>query len=187
MKTRKLFLVLLLVLVVSLCGTVFAYMYQRTRQENYQFRPATVTCSVQETIEDGSKTSIEIRNDGSIDAYLRLRLVSYWVNSSGEIIAKTAALPTFSLNTDDWIAGANDTYYYKSPVSSDSPNNLTSNLLSEPVSEGIPLAVDDEGNKQVIEVFAEAIQSEPQTAVTSSWGVNVDSATGNLSIPTVGP
>lgn len=171
MKTRKLFLLVLLVLVVSLCGTVFAYMYQHTRQENYQFQPATVTCVVQETIEDGSKTCIQIQNTGSIDAYLRLRLVSYWVNSSGEIIAKPAPLPAFAYDSSNWFQGSNDTYYYKNPVS---PNNLTSNLLDTDTSASIPLAVDEEGNRQVIEVFAEAIQSAPQTAVTSSWGVTIE-------------
>ena len=168
MKTRTLLLLLLLVLVVSLCGTVLAYMYQHTGQEEYQFRPATVACSVQETVSGGSKTSIQIRNDGTIDAFLRLRLVSYWVNSSGEIIARPASLPSFSYDTSKWVAGSNDTYYYKNPVS---PNNLTSNLLSEIGS--IALAVDGDGNKQVIEVFAEAIQSAPETAVTSSWGVTI--------------
>ena len=171
MKTRKLFLLVLLVLVVSLCGTVFAYMYQHTRQENYQFQPATVTCVVQETVEDGSKTCIQIQNTGSIDAYLRLRLVYYWVNSSGEIIAKPAPLPAFAYDSSNWFQGSNDTYYYKTPVS---PNNLTSNLLDTDTSASIPLAVDEEGNKQVIEVFAEAIQSAPQTAVTSSWGVTIE-------------
>ena len=171
MKTRKLFLLVLLVLVVSLCGTVLAYMYQHTGQEEYQFRPATVACSVQETVSGGSKTSIQIRNDGTIDAFLRLRLVSYWVNSSGEIIARPASLPSFSYDTSKWVAGSNDTYYYKNPVS---PNNLTSNLLDTDTSASIPLAVDEEGNKQVIEVFAEAIQSAPQTAVTSSWGVTIE-------------
>lgn len=171
MKTRKLFLLVLLVLVVSLCGTVFAYMYQHTRQEHYQFQPAAVTCVVQETVEDGSKTCIQIRNTGSIDAYLRLRLVSYWVNSSGEIIAKPAPLPAFAYDSSNWFQGSNDTYYYKNPVS---PNNLTSNLLDTDTSASIPLAVDEEGNKQVIEVFAEAIQSAPQTAVTSSWGVTIE-------------
>lgn len=172
MKTRKLFLLVLLVLVVSLCGTVFAYMYQHTRQENYQLQPATVTCVVQETIEDGSKTCIQIQNTGSIDAYLRLRLVSYWVNSSGEIIAKPAPLPAFAYDSSNWFQGSNDTYYYKNPVS---PNNLTSNLLDTDTSASIPLAVDEEGNKLVIKVFAEAIQSAPQLAVTNSWGVTIDS------------
>ena len=168
MKTRTLLLLLLLVLVVSLCGTVLAYMYQHTGQEEYQFRPATVKCFVQETVSGGSKTSIQIRNDGTIDAFLRLRLVSYWVNPSGEVIAKPAPLPAFAYDSYNWVQGSNDTYYYKNPVS---PNNLTSNLLSEDAS--IALAVDGDGNKQVIEVFAEAIQSAPETAVTSSWGVTI--------------
>ena len=180
MKTRTLLLLLLLVLVVSLCGTVFAYMYQHTGQEEYQFRPATVECFVQETVSGGSKTSIQIRNDGTIDAYLRLRLVSYWVNPSGEVIAKPAPLSAISPLPSGWIAGSNDTYYFTSPVSPTAPSNLTSNLLSEIGS--IALAVDGDGNKQVIEVFAEAIQSAPETAVTSSWGVTITD--GNIaSVP----
>jgi hypothetical protein len=41
------------------------------------------------------------------------------------------------------------------------------------------LEKDENGYSQVVEVFAEAIQSKPLSAVTDSWGVNVDS-NGNI-------
>ena len=39
---------------------------------------------------------------------------------------------------------------------------------------------DTDGNRQVVEIFAEAIQAEPVDAVISSWGVTLD-AKGNIS------
>ncbi len=177
MKTRRVLVLLLAVLFVSLCGTVFAYMFSRTGEHTYQLQPATVSCTVQESFDGDQKTSIQIQNTGTIDAYLRVRLVSYWKNADGQIIGKASVIPPFGLATD-WIAGPNNTYYYKSPVA---PDGTTPNLLSS----AMTLAeVDEDGNRQVIEVFAEAIQSLPQSTVSTSWNVSVDSATGNITSAT---
>ena len=72
-----------------------------------------------------------------------------------------------------WIKGTNNTYYYTKPVS---PAAQTGSLLSSP----IILEEDENGYMQVIEVFAEAIQSKPYNAVINSWKVSMD-ANGNIS------
>lgn len=178
MKKRKILSIILiaaLIVDVLLCGTVIAYMFRQTEYKDNQFTPAQVSCSVSELFDGVKKTSIQVQNTGNIDAYLRVRLVSYWVriteNGMTEIVAKPSVMPQINI-ASGWIPGSNNTYYYQSAVD---PNAFTGNLLSS----AIQLEKDDDGYLQVIEVFAEAIQSEPKNAVTDSWRVTVDS-NGNI-------
>ena len=169
MKKHRMPLVLLVILLVAssiLCGTVIAYMFRQTESIDNKFTPAKVSCEVVEDFDGTQKTSIQVKNTGNIDAYLRLRMVSYWVDNEGNIVAKPSVLPEIFV-TSDWIKGPNNTYYYKTTVS---PEKQTNSLLSKP----IILEKDENGYKQVIEVFAEAIQSKPHSAVVESWGVLLD-------------
>ena len=171
LKTRYLLILLVLVVAVVTCGTVYAYMFKQTENVSNQFVPAEVTCEVHETLESGAteKSAITVTNTGDIDAYLRVRLVSYWVQSDGsgdyEIVAKASEMPTFTLGAG-WIAGSDDTYYYTTPV--EAGNNTTDLLESNLV------LTEEDGYLQVVEVFAEAIQSKPDNSVTESWGVTLD-------------
>lgn len=175
MKKRRIILSILVAsLVVSLliCGTVLAYMFRQTEYKDNEFVPANVSCKVVEAFDGVEKTSIQVQNTGNIDAYLRVRLVSYWVDADGNIVAKPSSMPEINMATG-WIKGTNNTYYYTKPVS---PAAQTGSLLSSP----IILEEDENGYMQVIEVFAEAIQSKPYNAVINSWKVSMD-ANGNIS------
>ena len=168
MKTRKYSWILLILLILALSGSVVAYMYQKTATYNNELVPATVACSVSESFNaaTGVKSSVKIVNNSNIPAYLRLRLVSYWVDSSGNKVAKPSQVPAFTL-ASGWIAGPNDTYYYPSPVA---VGGETTNLLAS----SLTLAANDaNGYSQVVEVFAEAIQSLPTDAVVSEWNVTL--------------
>lgn len=170
MKIRRINLGLLIVVLIAvlvLCGTVLAYMFRQTEYKDNEFVPANVSCEVVEEFDGTQKTSIQVQNTGNIDAYLRVRLVSYWVDAGGNIVAKPSSMPAISMAAG-WISGGNDTYYYKTPVG---PTKQTDSLLSSPIT----LEKDENGYVQVIEVFAEAIQSKPYEAATDSWGVNIDS------------
>lgn len=172
-------------MLVIFCGTVTAYMITRTEFRENRFTPAQVSCMVdEETDADQAaggmtkKTSITIQNTGNIDAYLRIRFVSYWVqNKDGntEIVGKASVMPTIDYNTTDWIRGAQDTYYYISPVA---PDTSTGELLNSPIE-----LDEKDGYKQVVEVFAEAIQSLPTGAVTNSWNVTLDASGHILTVP----
>ena len=155
-------------LLVSLCGTVLAYMFRQTAPIENPFEPAKVDCEVYEVTDNTitKKTSITVQNTGTIDAYLRVRLVTYWVDGAGNVAGKASPPLTVPL-ASGWIAGANNTFYYKTPVK---PGDSTDNLL-----EGSPLTLLEDGEyHQVIEVFAEAIQSSPSNAVTDSWQITLD-------------
>lgn len=174
MNKHRILLVLLvasLSVLLILCGTVLAYMFRQTEYIDNEFTPANVSCSVVEEFDGVQKASIRVQNTGNIDAYLRVRLVSYWVDADGNIVAKPSKLPEITL-ASGWIKGANNTYYYRIPVA---PSDLSEMLLSAP----IILEKDENGYLQVVEVFAEAIQSKPLGAVTDSWGVSIDS-NGNI-------
>ena len=170
MKQRKnllIILVLLFALAVSLMGTLFAYMYKQTEEVTNTFVPAQVDCEVQEVFYDSMKTSITVKNTGNIDTYLRVRLVSYWVNAENEIMPISSHMPSFTPNTN-WIKIGEDTYYYMASVA---PNEATTaDLLDTP----IILKTSAEGYLQVVEVFAEAIQAAPKDAVEAAWPVVVN-------------
>lgn len=172
-KQRIITIILVIILAgnLTLCGTVFAYMFRQTEYKNNEFTPASISCRVVEEFDGTQKSSIQVQNTGNIDAYLRVRFVTYWVDSDGNIVAKPSSMPEITL-ADGWMRGSNNTCYYKSSVA---PNNFTGELLSAP----IILQKDVNGYLQVVEVFAEAIQAKPEDAVTNSWNVSLD-INGNI-------
>lgn len=174
MKKRRIILSILVAsLVVSLliCGTVLAYMFRQTEYKDNEFVPANVSCEVVEAFDGVQKTSVQVQNTGNIDAFLRVRFVAYWVDADGNIVAKPSSMPEINMAAD-WIEGENNTYYYTKPVE---PAAYTSSLLSSPIT----LETDADGYMQVLDVFAEAIQSKPYNAVTNSWNVSIDT-NGNI-------
>ena len=178
-KYRILPIILVTVLVVSLtlCGTVLAYMFRQTEYKVNEFTLANVSCKVVEEFDGEQKTSIQVQNTSNIDAYLRVRFVSYWVDAEGKIVAKPSEMPEIAL-ASGWIKWSSNTYYYQSPVE---PGALTPNLLKEGTS--ITLKQDENGYRQVIEVFAEAMQSKPQDAAINSWKVTIDSSGNITAVP----
>ena len=170
--SKALILIGAIVLLVAVCGTALAYMFRITETKNNTFTPAEVSCEVHETTDEAvtEKTSVRIKNTGNIDTYLRVRFVSYWVNDNSQIVSKPSVMPEIQ-TADGWIAGKDNTYYYKAPVS---PGDFTGELLSSKID-----LLEEDGYRQVIEIFAEAIQSKPAASVTESWSVTLD-ASGNI-------
>lgn len=167
-KTQSRILWLLVVLLVLSCGSTMAYMFRQTQKLENNFTPAEVSCQVAEAFDGNQKTSITVKNTGNIPAYLRVRLVTYWVNDEGDIMP--VASPQLTIQTTNgWISGADNTYYYPTPIE---PETTTPELLAAPIA----LQTNEAGHHQVIEVFAEAIQSEPENAV-KSWPVTVSNGT----------
>ena len=158
-------IVCLIILLALLCGTAFALMYRQTQELNNQLEAAVVDCTVLEEFNGTEKSSITVKNTGNIDAYLRLRMVSYWVDSNGKIVSKPSKMPTVTVAAG-WVVGSDNTYYYSKPIA---PGGITPDLLDENM-----ILIEEGGYLQVVEVFADAIQSKPPEAVTKSWGVTID-------------
>ena len=165
-KTETLLFSLVLLLTMMVGGTL-AYLTIQTDPVLNQFTPSQVSCEVTESFNGTTKSNVNVINKSDIAAYIRVKLVSYRVNSAGEHIGGTATLPTFTLGAN-WVEHGGY-YYYTQPVAAGaSPaTNLTDSMtLAGSYS-------DADGGKQVVEVMAEAIQSVPATAVQSSWGVKI--------------
>ena len=167
---------------VSLLPSASAFMVHKTDVFSNQLITRTVECKVHEIVEGNSKTSIKVQNTGEIKAYLRVRVLTYWEDSKGNTVGLPISMPSFNVDTNNWIADSNEhTYYYVLPVE---PNEFTEELFAS--NQKITLATKSEEVNgvvydyfQVVEIIAEAIQAEGITdtgnipAVENAWGVTV--------------
>ena len=179
MKPRKIAFLLLVsvVTLATISGSVVAYMVKRTQFKENTFTPAVVTCELHEVknADTTKKTSITVENTGNVNAYMRVRLVSYWVDpATGAIAAKPSPVVSFTPGLG-WVVGSGNTYYYQAPVA---PGDTTYELLGSAIT-----LTSLDGLVQVVEVFAETIQAQPTTAVIDSWGVNLSSSGNVISAP----
>jgi hypothetical protein len=180
------------ILIVASVSVTVAYMIIRSPEITNSFVPAKIDCQVLETetiIDDVvTKTSVTAQNTGDVDAYIRVRVVTYWEDSKGNLVARTSPENEFDgawkYNDAAWIYDdTNQTFYHKAPVGE---NEFTAELLGSGF-DGItlqPESVEQEGNVTftyypVVEFIVEGIQGAPDTAVTESWGVTLDS-NGNI-------
>ena len=169
-KTGMLFLSLLLVIGMVVGGTV-AWLSTKSAPITNTFLPSKVACEVTESFNGrtGVKSNVNVKNTGDIDAYIRVKLVTYRVNDEGDHIGGTAEIPDFKPGAG-WVKNG-DYYYYTKPVAPDEQPE-TSLIDSITLTGSYDDADDADGGKQVIEVMAEAIQSTPAKAVTEAWGVD---------------
>ena len=163
-------------------GVTFAFMFKKAEKTN-RFIPAEVSCAVHEKT-DGSevtgiaavgseKSDIRVENTGNVKEFIRLRLVSYYVDSNGDIAGTAASqYPNLTLK-NGWLAGADNTYFFPYPVE---PGKATE-ILCEPFTLGETQLENGSTVYQVIEVIAEAVQAEPISAVREAWGVTVTNNT----------
>lgn len=158
---------LLIILTVSVGGTL-AYLITHTNPVRNQFTPSYVACQVTEDFDGKTKSNVNVTNTGDTEAYIRVKLVTYRVNTDGQHIGGTAEIPTFTPGTN-WVKDG-EYYYYTKPVA---PGAKPETELIGTTGIALKSAYNDaDGGKQVIEVMAEAIQSGPAEAVVSSWGVD---------------
>ena len=167
-KRIRLWLIAALALCAAAVGVTLSFMFKKAEKTN-TFVPAEVTCKVEESLFSGVKSNVCVKNTGNAAAYLRIRLVSYYVYDNGEIAGRVSSqYPALTLR-NGWIAGADHTYYYPTPVE---PGEKTE-ILCDPITLGTVELADGKTVYQVLEVFAEAIQAEPVRAVQEAWNVTV--------------
>lgn len=186
------------IVALILVGATLAYLFSVGKSIVNTFTPGSVDVEVRENITNNTKDIITLTNTGTTSAYLRVAITSHYTGtyttSKGEtkteIIGSMPAPITFDLNTDAGWVKYGDYYYYTKPVA---PTDFTENLID---GTGIALKFFEEKSErgdeevtikyqQVVEVFAEAIQSAPAKAVKDAWGegFSIDS-NGNLVVPT---
>ena len=149
-------------------GVTLSFMFKKAEKTN-TFVPAEVTCKVEESLFSGVKSDVCVKNTGNVAAYLRIRLVSYYVDDNGSIAGRVSSQYPMLTLQNGWIAGADHTYYYPTPVE---PGEKTE-ILCDPITLDTVELADGTPVYQVLEVFAEAIQAEPVRAVQEAWNVTV--------------
>ncbi len=208
---------LLLLLTFAASGTL-AFLVTSTTDVANTFTPGQVTCQVEENPDDKNsvnfdgqiKENVTVRNTGTVDAYLRVKLISYRVNTAGQIIGGDAPIPPFTVG-DGW-AYKDGYYYFIRPVAAgEVPTKLNdqNEWVSSPLIGTPGITLEDYlytfydgngpagdpygiisgkpgGGKQAIDVVAEAIQADGvdkdgKHPVTLAWGIEVDTD-GNLMI-----
>ena len=157
-----------LLLALAIGGTV-AWLTAGDTPITNTFNPSHVTCRVDESFDGttGVKSNVNVTNTGDINAYIRVKLVTYRTNAQGQHIGGTATLPTFAPG-DGWVE-YNGYYYYTLPVA---PGQQPATALAASIQ--LTNAYNNaDGGKQAIDVMAEAIQSVPAEAVGQAWGVSI--------------
>ena len=172
-KTGMLFLSLLLVIGMVVGGTV-AWLSTKSAPITNTFLPSHVSCSVKEEFNGTTKSNVNVINTGDIDAYIRVKLVTYRVNDEGDHIGGIAKIPDFKPGAG-WVKNG-DYYYYTKPVAPKEQPEI-SLIDSITLTGSYDDADDADGGKQVIEVMAEAIQANGVAdngtkAVKEAWGVD---------------
>ena len=172
-KTGMLFLSLLLVATMMVGGTL-AWLSTKSAPITNTFLPSHVSCSVTEEFNGTTKSNVNVINTGDIDAYIRVKLVTYRVNDKEQHIGGTAEIPDFKPGAG-WVKNG-DYYYYTKPVAPDEQPE-TSLIDSITLTGSYDDSDDADGGKQVIEVMAEAIQAngvadDGTKAVVEAWGVD---------------
>ena len=169
-RGRLAMMVLSVVLLLALAvGGTLAWLSTKTTPVTNTFTPAKVTCKVEENFDEntGVKTKVNVTNTGNIAVYIRVKLVTYRTNDTGQHIGGTADLPEFTRGKD-WVKHG-EYYYYTLPVAPD--EKPAANLADSMTLTGS--YEDADGGKQALDVMAEAIQSEPKKAVGEAWGVQI--------------
>lgn len=169
-KTGMLFLSLLLVIGMVVGGTV-AWLSTKSAPITNTFLPSKVACEVTESFNGTVKSNVNVKNTGDIDAYIRVKLVTYRVNDEGDHIGGTAKIPPFTPG-NGWVENG-DYYYYTQPVA---PDEQPAAALISSI-DLIGSYTDADGGKQAIDVMAEAIQANGVAdngtkAVVEAWGVD---------------
>ena len=155
-----------LLLALAISGTV-AWLTTKDAPITNTFNPSKVACEVTESFNGTVKSSVNVKNTGDIDAYIRVKLVTYRTNKQGQHIGGTAEIPAFTPGAG-WME-YKGYYYYTKPVA---PNAQPEKALIDSIE--LKASYDDaDGGRHAIDVMAEAIQSVPAKAVGEAWGVTI--------------
>lgn len=165
-SSKSLLLLISLVMIAAVAvGGTLAWLTSETAPVTNTMEPGKVPISIQEQVKDNVKESVKIRNDGNVDAYIRVAVIANAVDEDGNIILGDA--PSTPVNADKW-QEIDGYYYYKGIVPA---GGETESLFSGEV---------NFANGE-INILAESIQVQggynDQKPETYAWGVTY--ANGN--------
>lgn len=166
-RTAVLIMAVLLLLGAAVGSTV-AFLIDKTEPVKNDFEYAKVSCEVTESFTNNKKDNVQVKNTGTIDAYIRATYVVNWLDRDGNIAASDPEGCSYSLteNPDSKWIEKDGYFYYTSPVApgASTEGSLLTCTVTSPVNPEYTLSV---------EILAEAIQSTPDKAVQEAWGVSI--------------
>lgn len=168
MNRTAVLLIAVILLISTAVGSTVAFLATRTEPVENSFEYADVSCEVmQDRDTDGS--IVQVKNTGTISAYIRAAVVANWIDVDGNIAASVPEGYSYDLtcSSGSWAQGKDGFFYYLLPVA---PGALTEgSLLTCTVA-----CPEDPEYTLSVEVLTEAIQSTPASAVNEAWSAAVD-------------
>ena len=175
MNRTAVLLIAVILLISTAVGSTVAFLATKTEPVENSFEYANVSCKVTQNCDtDGS--IVQVKNTGTISAYIRAAVVANWMDVDGNIAASVPEGYSYDLtcSSGSWVQGNDGFSYYLLPVA---PGASTEgNLLTCTVT-----CPEDPEYTLSVEVLTEAIQSTPASAVNEAWNVAVD-GDGKLSV-----
>ena len=168
MNRTAVLLIAVILLISTAVGSTVAFLATKTEPVENSFEYANVSCKVTQNCDtDGS--IVQVKNTGTISAYIRAAVVANWMDVDGNIAASVPEGYSYDLtcSSGSWVQGKDGFFYYLLPVApgASTEGNLLTCTVTCPETPEYTLSV---------EVLAEAIQSTPASAVYEAWGVTVD-------------
>lgn len=168
MNRTAVLLIAVILLISTAVGSTVAFLATKTEPVENSFEYANVSCKVTQNCDtDGS--IVQVKNTGTISAYIRAAVVANWIDVDGNIAASVPEGYSYDLtcSSGSWAQGKDGFFYYLLPVA---PGALTEGSLLTctvtcPETPEYTLSV---------EVLTEAIQSTPASAVNEAWSAAVD-------------
>ena len=175
MNRTAVLLIAIILLISTAVGSTVAFLATKTEPVENSFEYANVSCKVTQNCDtDGS--IVQVKNTGTISAYIRAAVVANWIDVDGNIAASVPEGYSYDLtcSSGSWAQGKDGFFYYLLPVAPGAltEGNLLTCTVTCPATPEYTLSV---------EVLAEAIQSTPASAVHEAWSAAVDGS-GMLSV-----
>lgn len=168
MNRTAVLLIAIILLISTAVGSTVAFLATKTEPVENSFEYANVSCKVTQNCDtDGS--IVQVKNTGTISAYIRAAVVANWMDVDGNIAASVPEEYSYDLtcSSGSWTQDKDGFFYYLLPVA---PGALTEgSLLTCTVT-----CPEDPEYTLSVEVLAEAIQSTPASAVNEAWSAAVD-------------
>lgn len=162
---------LILVILLATVGGTVAFLIDATTPIVNTFNPTYIAIETYETFDGTNKEEIYVQNDGTANAYVRVKLIGYWYDNQDDTIIAKQSWFDMSANQPDnnWVY--HDGYYYYTKVV-EANSGTTETLFDTPIVLGTN---SEDGARKVLEIIAESIQVEGEnsageTPVELAWG-----------------
>lgn len=176
MKTKQ--PVALVALLVLLCCTVagtLAYLVTNTNSVTNTFTPAKVETEVTESFEDKdgtlTKSNVQIKNNGNIDAYIRAAIIINWADKQGNISATPVNDSDYEMTLGSGWVKIGDYYYCKTTTAHGASTAPLIISCAKTPSAAVPDGYDLQVTILADGIQADGVGSNGKTPMEDAWGV----------------